>query len=277
MSDNSTLRLSNEVGVRLGFRNMLRKENGAWWKTKTWWIQALIWVAIINGVAAGILFSRGTDGSQAAAETSQQLQDNFTVATMIFSLMAGMAPVIGMIIMMQDALIEEKQTGTAAWVLSKPLGRSAFFLSKLLANMAGTFVTMSLLPGIVFYFEIYAATGTWMHVGSLVAAIGLIYLNLLFYLTLTLMLGTLFNVRGPVIAIPMVTAFSAQFLGNVWILNQIMPWMINWPMLNDGEGSLISYVLLEQTLPVVTPIITTIILCVIFVLVGFWKINREEF
>lgn len=277
MSDNSPLRLSNERGVRLGFRNMLRKENGAWWKTKTWWIQTLIWVAIINGVAAGVLFASGTNGSQTGIEVAGQLRENLSVATIIFSLMTGMAPVIGMIIMMQDALIEEKQAGTAAWVLSKPLGRSAFFLSKLLANMTGTFVAMSLIPGIVFYFEIYAATGTWLDVGSLVAAIGLIYLNLLFYLTLTLMLGTLFNVRGPVIAIPMVTAFSAQFLGNVWILNQIMPWVINWPLLNDGEGSLISYMLLEQTLPVVTPIITTIILCVFFVLIGFWKINREEF
>ena len=44
---------------------------------------------------------------------------------------------IGIIVVMQDAIIEEIQLGTAAWVLSKPVSRQAFLSAKLVASVVG--------------------------------------------------------------------------------------------------------------------------------------------
>lgn len=33
--------LAQEHGWRMGFANLLDKENGTWWHTKTWWVQIL--------------------------------------------------------------------------------------------------------------------------------------------------------------------------------------------------------------------------------------------
>jgi ABC-type transport system involved in multi-copper enzyme maturation permease subunit len=41
---------------------------------------------------------------------------------------------IGVAVLAQGAIVGEKQSGTAAWVLSKPVSRSAFILAKLLTD-----------------------------------------------------------------------------------------------------------------------------------------------
>ena len=60
-----------------------------------------------------------------------------------------MFPAIAVIIIMKDTLVGEKQSGTAAWVLSKPVSRPAFILSKLAANSIGVLATIVILPGVV--------------------------------------------------------------------------------------------------------------------------------
>jgi ABC-type transport system involved in multi-copper enzyme maturation permease subunit len=52
---------------------------------------------------------------------------------------------------MQDAVVGEKKDGTAAWVLSKPLTRPAFILSKIIANSVGILLTLVVVPCMVAY------------------------------------------------------------------------------------------------------------------------------
>ena len=35
-----------------GLRNMLRAELGKWFRTNMWWVQALIWIGVIDGILA---------------------------------------------------------------------------------------------------------------------------------------------------------------------------------------------------------------------------------
>ena len=46
----------NASGWRVGFGNLLRKENEEWWGTRTWWRQAIIWALILNGILAILLW-----------------------------------------------------------------------------------------------------------------------------------------------------------------------------------------------------------------------------
>ncbi len=61
---------------------------------------------------------------------------------MIYAVFAGMFPAVAVVIIMQGVLVGEKRDGTAAWVMSKPISRPAFILSKVLANSLGVLATM---------------------------------------------------------------------------------------------------------------------------------------
>ena len=69
----------------------------------------------------------------------------------VFFAVAGMALPIGAIIMGQEEVLDEKQSGTAAWILSKPVSRVAFILAKVTANAIGILIIMVLLEGALAY------------------------------------------------------------------------------------------------------------------------------
>jgi ABC-2 type transport system permease protein len=177
---------------------------------------------------------------------------------------------------MQDAIIDEKKSGTAAWVLSKPVSRPAFVLSKLIANSVSALLIMIVLQGILAYFLLTSVGGAFS-IGNWIFGVLLLGLHLLFYLTLTLMLGTFFDGRGAVIGIPMAILFLYQFvLSLVPPLGQIMPWLLVYPPGQTG-GSLVQEALLGQPLTMPLPVIATAVWCVLFVAVAIWRFGKEEF
>ena len=86
-----------------GFSNMLSKELGEWFRTRRWW-WTLIWPALINGVPG--LF-------RALKQIPPEIPD-----MLYYFQIAVIAGTIGMIILAQDEIIQEKQSGTAAWIFS---------------------------------------------------------------------------------------------------------------------------------------------------------------
>ena len=274
----------HERGWRMGLANMLSKENGAWWRTRFWIVQSVIWLFILNGIVATLLWaapeqpaSPSGNGTGETSVVERLMAEKPNTGLFIFLLMSGIAPVVGAIIIGQDALIAEKQSGTAAWVLSKPVSRTAFVLSKLVGHGLGLLVTAVLLQGLIAYLQVSAAAGRALLPLPFLAALGVVFLNLLFYLTLTLMLGALFDNRGPVIGIPLALLFGYQlFLGVTPWLAEIMPWAL---VVNAQPDSLpISVALaLEQPLPSITPVIGALLWSALFVAVALWRFNREEF
>lgn len=259
MAANSTLIPVKETGWRRGFANLLSRENGAWWRTRTWLVQTLIWLAILNGILAAV---------NAEAGPNEGLN--------VFLIMSGIAPVIGLVIIGQDAIIGEKQSGTAAWILSKPASRTSFILSKLVAHSLGALVTMVIIQGAIAFLQITAA-GKVLPIGSFAAALGLIFLNLMFYLTLTLMLGTLFNGRGPVIGIAMALLWGWQIgLAIAPWLGQILPWGMV-AQVGPTAPPMVVQVALGKPIASVTPIVATALWSLAFVVIALWRFNREEF
>ncbi len=57
MAANQTFQVEEFVGWKMGLGNLLRKENGEWWKTRRWWVQLLIWMLIINASLLLILIA----------------------------------------------------------------------------------------------------------------------------------------------------------------------------------------------------------------------------
>ena len=262
MANDSTLELVSQRGWRRGLNNLLDNEFARWWRTRRWWVQALIWSAVIGAMMVTMVTQGGAD-----KET----------VTLIYGIFASMFPAVAVIITMQSALIGEKASGTAAWVLSKPVSRPAFILAKLVANSLSVLAVMVVIPGLVTYPLISMAIGGLLNPLLFLAGLGVIWLTLLWYLSFTLMLGALMNSRGGVIGIALALLFAQQYIfGLVPQLKVALPWTLTVPLNNSTDALL---PLLLQGQPVASHLPQVLIIfveCVIFVLVAVWRFNKEE-
>jgi ABC-2 type transport system permease protein len=261
MSGNEVFELESGTGWNRGLGNMVRSGLARWFKTKTWWIQCLIW----GGMAAIIV-------------TLGRKSPTIVDLLMISFIFIGLFPAAGVVIIMQDAIVGEKREGTASWVLSKPLTRPAFVLSKVIANSVGVLATMIIVPFVI-AFSIIAI----VHKFSLVPlgifeAMGVIFISHFFFLSLTLMLGTLFNSRGPVIGIPLAILFLQQnILGFLPSLRYVLPWNLVVPL---GITNPLALSLIMRTPVQSDQLILLLVIAlesILFLLIGFWRFNQEEF
>ncbi len=180
-----------------GFGNMLDKELGDWFGTRRWLVQTIVWLVIINGLMAFIMFIVPLIDPSEQVAPAEQVGQGLGLYFAFSVLLGG----IGIIVLTQDEIIQEKQTGTAAWILSKPVSRNSFVLTKLLSNFVGGLIFIVALPGAVAYAEISFASHQATPIMPLLMGVGVILLTLVFYITLVIMLGTLFEQRGPVMGI----------------------------------------------------------------------------
>ena len=262
MTANNIFQQRNEQGWKRGLSNLLRAEMGNWWKTSVWWIQTLIWVVVANITIAPVIWG-----------SSENAPDGIA----LYVIFSCLFPTIAVIIILQDAVIGEKESGTAAWILSKPASRTAFIVAKLIANGLGILVTMTLLPGIVAYIQLSLAGGIWLSPVDFLMGMAVIWLYQLFFLTLTLMLGVLFNGRGAVIGIPLALAFGSQMLiAVVPALNFVLPWRLAVGVENDSL-SVVESIILGTPPFSWLPVIAVASFAVVFVSIAIHKFRRGEF
>jgi ABC-2 type transport system permease protein len=260
-----------------GFGNMLAKELGELFRTRRWLWQLLIWLIIIDGFIAFMLF-----GLPMLASIVPEYRPNVeavfgglppeVVGLTYYFLIGAMAGTIGVIILAQDEIIQEKQSGTAAWILSKPVSRPAFILTKLLSNITGALVFIVALPGLVALGEIYLAADLMMPLAPLLAGAGLFLLLLIFYISLVILLGVLFESRGPVLGI----AIGVMFLGmqvTRWIPQTtfVLPFGLDAITLSVSSGAAL------PTMAIPKVIATTLVLSIAFILLALWRFQRNEF
>lgn len=247
-----------ETGWRSGLSNLMGAAFGSWWRTKAWLIQALIWTTVINGSLAAFIWGATPEG--------------MTVFT-LYGVMTMFAA-IAVTIMMQEAIVGEKKSGTAAWMLSKPVSRPAFVLSKLVPNAVGIIATMIVIPSTVLLAQLIMS-GLDVSVGRFALGASVAALNLMFYLTLTLMLGTLFISGAPVIGIPLAFAFGQQLLTGIPGLGSILPWSLLVPT-GDSEISVIGEIIAGQPVSSIAALMFTGTSCITFAAMAFWKFSQTE-
>ena len=262
-------------GWLAGFGNMLGKELGEWFRTRRWLWQLLIWLIVIDGFVALLLFVLPALASimpalKPTAEAAfSGLPPEIGSVSMYFT-MVVMAGSIGVVILAQDEIIQEKMSGTAAWILSKPAARPAFILTKLLSNTIGALIFIIVLPGVVALGEVFLATHRLVPLAPFLAGAGVLMLELFFYISLVILLGVLFESRGPVMGI----AFGVMF-GGLIIRSFIPPILYVLPLSMDGIAL---SVLQGISLPTmfISQVITTAVLSIVFVLVALWRFQHVE-
>jgi ABC-2 type transport system permease protein len=268
---NEVFEMVKERGWRRGMGNLLQGELSSWFKSSRWLKHSLTWILSINLI---LLFTiMGEEAAEAGAEIPETI--------MLYGIFGGMFVMIGVMIILQSAIVGEKKSGTAAWVLSKPVSRTSFVVSKLIGYTAGVLVTAVLLPGLIAYAEIGLLTSTgWIPPLDFFAGVAVLGLHTFFWLTLTLMLGAFFDSVAAVIAIPIVLAFGQQYLYSLMpFLLKIAPWGLAAPVgSEEGEIPSIAVSIMSGTAPFSrVPILAAVVFSAVFIAVAIWRFNRQEF
>lgn len=252
---------------RRGLMPLLRRENRQWWRGSRWLIQMIVWVLVLDGLLLMALYILPPIASADGVPITHD--EALEIGQQIFFALGTLGLAIGAIVLLQDAIIEEKATGTAAWVLSKPVARPAFFLSKLLPGLPVMALFMFIIPGVLGYLIFWIYDPTAVSLPNFLVAEGIIALNLLFYVTLTLLLGVFVNSRALLLGIAMGSLLGGPLVPIPTIL-QFTPWKLGDLALLPING--------EPLPPIaITMLISTAVWCVLFVAVAIWRLNRLEF
>jgi len=266
----SQFELVNEKGWRRGLGNLLQGEYSAWFKSSRLWKHLLIWFSIVN-VMMGIMII-------ASAEAAKEGSDGPPVLFM-YGIFGGMFVAFGVMIIMQRVLVREKQSGTAAWVLSKPVTRTAFVVSRLIVNSVAILLTSVIVPGVILYFTLglFSDFG-WLSPLGFAAALLMVALHSFYWIALVLMMGTLSESSSAVIAVPMALFFTF-WMGADLIpgLIYIAPLLLTFSPAPEQMNALsISFMTGEPVFSWL-PLIATVVSCVIFIAVAIRRFNRQEF
>lgn len=272
MSSAEILQPVIEHGWRSGFTNLLRKENSLWWGTRKWWVQTLVWLIISNGIIAFMLwvipvFDPSADMSLNGPGVSELIR--------VFLQLEALFTSLGVMVLSQGLIVNEKKFGTAAWVYSNPVSRSSFIFSKLVSHGWAMFIILVVVQSLVVYLQLALKAGMFFNPVPFIAATGVLCLLLLFYLVLALMLGTLFNSTGPVIGISLAVGIGMSILPQ--LLGTVAPWLV--AILPE---SLIDMALaIGAGLPLPAdwyyPLISTTVLIVTFITLAIARFRQEEF
>ena len=188
----------------------------------------------------------------------------------MFFVLGSVASVIAVVAKTQGTIIGEKQLGTAAWVLSKPASRRAFVLAKLAVHFRWLAVVTLLVPSLVFY-GLLTAVSTLPPPPLLFAGgLAILALGLLFYLALSLMLGTVFESRGALAG----TVFGFMVAG--FMIANYAPWLtaaFPWLFFQSGFN-----LVAQQQIPPynLISIPATALWTVLFVLLALRRFERAE-
>ena len=266
MTANVNLQGIRGDGWQRGLAPLMRREMRNWWGNRRWIIQTLLWAVVrVGGLAFGLYALPAIMAADGMPVSQSDALDNGI--QMFFGLgLVGLA--IGAVVMLQDAIIEEKASGTAEWVLSKPVSRTAYVIAKLLPNLFGMFVTMILIPVLLGY-ALLRSFGAEFTASQFLFSEGIVILNLFFYVTLTLMLGVLFQSRGPLLAIALGSLFGGSLVP-IAAIAQFTPWHL---------GNLVILPMMGMPLPPVALIMlaSTAVWSILFIAVAIWRFNKQEF
>ena len=267
MSTSLELQPVDERGWRRGLGNLLRGELSAWVRSSRWWKHLLVWLLVIDLMLLFVII--------APVSEPGKIPD----VVFLYGVFGGLFVAIGTMIVMQRAIVGEKASGTAAWVLSKPVTRPAFVVSRLLVNVLGIAVTAVVVPALVFYVLVGALSPVgWLPPLGYLAAVLLLVIHLLFWATLTWMMGSFSNSTAAVIAVPLAVFFGLWFLGPLIPgLRIVSPLMLALGEEGGGFPGLAASLMHGDAPFSWLPLVSAAILTAVFIAAGVLRFNREEF
>lgn len=186
-------------GWRAGAGNVFRHESRLWWRSNRWWIQAVFSTAILNRILVGMLW--------VASEANQgnlQLEEPAMGAADVFPQFVGLAlllSTIGVVVLTQGAILDERRAGTLEWVLAKPVTRTGIVIAKSLAHVLPVLAVFLVLPWAVVNLQLSWEVDEAWPVREFMVVVSLIARVPTFTVALVIMLGTWTTSRALVVGL----------------------------------------------------------------------------
>lgn len=244
-----------------GFTNQARRESGMWWRTRRWWINAVVWTAVLNGLLALMLWVVPNLEPSVAEMDLTELTSQFTG---LATILAG----AGVVLAAQGVLIDDRRDGLIEWLLSKPLARPALIAAKLAGHAPALLAVAVVLPWLGVYLQLSLAAGAAWPVGRWLAAMAIIGLLVVFQLAVVLLLSTLTASRAVVLALPLAALVGAD------LFVTFAPWAAEW--LPWGLGPVAGLALSLGVLASAQLLVFTGAVTLICVLAAAWRFERAE-
>jgi len=106
----------------------------------------VLWIFIINGLMGIIIATAGEELEAGQTIVSASIEPFIGITTWFTA--------IGVSIIAMGAIVGEKRSGVAAWILSAPVSRTAYFTSKLAVLGLFSVITMVVIPSIIVFAEL---------------------------------------------------------------------------------------------------------------------------
>ncbi|MFW9906149.1 MAG: ABC transporter permease [Candidatus Thorarchaeota archaeon] len=244
-----------------GFNNLFCTELSRWFKKKVFLVLVFLWCGFANGMALLIWLQAPNAGTE---------------PVVVFSIFAGLTSSIGITIIMQESIVGEIKSGAASWILSKPITRKSYIFAKWIGNAIGAIISMILAPTLIFYVLYFLFTRKLLNFEMFLPVIAVLSINLVFFLTLTLMMGSFQRNSSLVIAVPIAFYVFQQILFNFTnSLIDIVPWGLTNP-LSDGTPSIVASFILGIQPFSLLPIIITSLYVVFFLILPVKKMQKQD-
>lgn len=252
------------AGPLTGAPNQLRRELASWWDTGRWWRQALVWSGIL-----GALFALMHWVLPAVIPADAGLPESTVEqSARQFSELAAIVVAIGVVLLTQGLLLDERRNGVLEWLLSKPLTRPALIAARFVGHGAGLVVAVVALPWVVVHLLLSAAAGHAWPPGRSLATAGMLALLVAFHLALSLALSTLTSSRVVVLAIPLMLIVGADVVATaIPQAFEILPWMLGRVGgTHLAQGVIVTY----------GPLLATVVWTALLLAVAMWRLDRTE-
>ena len=184
------------TGWRSGLTNLWYKESKHWWQTWHW--QLVIWVFLLDGFTT----IAGAASRMSPSSVSPSSPSMMVLVLLFFTVF----PSFGTVIMTHGKLLDEQQSGTMAWILSKPVTRSAFVLAKF-ASLPGMVLTMTVIPGAIAYPIIWLFQSQMPSPMTFLLMLSLSASFIAFFFCFMLLLGALLKKRAAILGLGIFAAF----------------------------------------------------------------------
>jgi ABC-2 type transport system permease protein len=204
-----TIQRTNTEHWYAGMKNLIKRELYHE-RNKMYWIQQLlVWVLTTNGLVAIVL---GVPNGMVEGKEAMYIVSLATYYSMLALVISIFVPIL-----LQGIIIDDKLSGTTAWILSKPVSKKSYLLSKLTSAILAIIVVSVIINGAIGY-GVFGAFGYTINKPGFLMTLGLTSVVVVYFASLTVMLGTLTTSRGKVLAVAVGLGMGAQIIANFFPL-----------------------------------------------------------
>lgn len=243
-----------------GMKNLIRRELFHE-RNKMYWIQQLVvWALFTNGMVVLVLSMSDVIG--------EGMESMLSLSLAIFYGMLALFISIFIPILLQGTIIDEKVSGTAAWILSKPVSKKAYILSKLVASILAIIAVSVVINGAIGY-SVFGAFGFTLNIPGYVMTLGLTSVLVIYFVSMTIMFGTFSTSRGKVLAVTVGLGLGAQIIAQFFpLILFIIPYAL--PIIGIGFVVGTSVQGLELIL------LSACVQIIAFIAIAIFAFNRTE-